>query len=86
MHISSGVAAGVGQTYVVAHVGRHWGGRVGMAETYQEGLLLSFEGHMTKTCKRVNTEPQGIPEALDRFFGKLIQCFTIFHDNNVHPM
>ena len=36
-----------------------------MAETYQEGILLTFEGHMTKTEKRPNTEPQGIPEALD---------------------
>ena len=44
-----------------------------MAETFQKGLFLMFEGHMTKTEKRPNTEPQGVPEALDRFFGKIIQ-------------
>ena len=36
-----------------------------MAETYQRGVFLTFEGHMTKTEKRPNTEPQGVPEALD---------------------
>ena len=49
-----------------------------MAETEQEGVFLTFEGHMTKTEKRPNTEPQGVPEALDRFFGKLIQFSMIF--------
>ena len=48
-----------------------------MAETYQRGVFLTFEGLMTKTEKRPNTEPQGIPEALGRFSGKLIQ-FSIF--------
>ena len=48
-----------------------------MAETYQKGVFLTFEGHMTKTQKRPNTEPQGVPEALDRFFGKVIQFSTI---------
>ena len=33
-----------------------------MAETYQEGVFSTFEGHMTKTEKRPNTEPQGVPE------------------------
>ena len=32
---------------------------------------------MAETEKRPNTEPQGVPEALDRFFGKLIQFSTI---------
>ena len=36
-----------------------------MAETFQKGLFLMFEGHTTKTEKRPNTEPQGVPEALD---------------------
>ena len=36
-----------------------------MAETYQRGAFLTFEGFMTKTEKRPNTEPQGVPEALD---------------------
>ena len=48
-----------------------------MAETYQEGVSLPFEGHVTKTQKWPNTEPQGVPETLDRFFGKLILFFTI---------
>ena len=48
-----------------------------LAETYQRGIFFTFEGHMIKTEKRSNTEPQGVPEALDRFFGKLIQFSTI---------
>ena len=36
-----------------------------MAETYQRGVFLTFEGLMTKTEKRPNTEPQGVPEALE---------------------
>ena len=44
-----------------------------MAETYREGVFLMLEGHMTETEKRPNTEPQGVPEALDRFFGKLLK-------------
>ena len=32
-----------------------------------------FESPTTKTQKRPNVEPQGVPEALDRFFGKIIQ-------------
>ena len=36
-----------------------------MAETYQRGVFLTFEGFMTKTEKGSNTEPQGVPEALD---------------------
>ena len=44
-----------------------------MTETEQEDVFLTFVGHMAKTEKRLNTEPQGVPEALDRFFGKLIQ-------------
>ncbi len=49
-----------------------------IAETYQRGMLYTFEGHMTKTEKRPNTEPQGVPEALDRFFGKIIRFSIIF--------
>ena len=33
----------------------------------EEGMFLTLEGHITKTQKRPNTEPQGVPEALDRF-------------------
>ena len=36
-----------------------------MAETYQRGVFLTFEGLMTKTEKRPSTEPQGVPEAVD---------------------
>ena len=41
-----------------------------MAETDQEDVFLTFEGHMIETEKQPNTEPQGIPEALElRTFG-----------------
>ena len=36
-----------------------------MAEAYQRGVFLTLAGLMTKTEKRPNTEPQGVPEALD---------------------
>ena len=36
-----------------------------MAQTYQRGVFLTFEGYMAETEKRTNTEPQGVPEALD---------------------
>ena len=36
-----------------------------MAETYQGGVFSTFEGQTTIEEKRVNTEPQGVPEALD---------------------
>ena len=36
-----------------------------MAEAYQRGVFLTFEGLMTKTEKRPSSEPQGVPEALD---------------------
>ena len=35
-----------------------------MAETYQLGEFLTFEGRMTKTEKLPNTEPHGVPGAL----------------------
>ena len=38
-------------------------------------MFLTFKGFMIKTQKRPNTEPQGIPEADDRFFGKVIYSF-----------
>ena len=38
-------------------------GRGGIAETFQKGMLSVFEGPNTKTQKRPNTEPQGVPEA-----------------------
>ena len=37
---------------------------------------------MIKTQKRPNTEPQGTPEADDRFFGKVIQFSTISMKHN----
>ena len=53
-----------------------------MAETYQEGVPLTFDAHMTKAEKLPDTEAQGVPEALDRFFGKLIQLIsTQLHDS-----
>ena len=36
-----------------------------LAETYQGGVFLTFEGHLTKTETRPHTEPQDVPEALD---------------------
>ena len=57
-----------------------------IAETYQRGVFLVFEGHMTKTEKRPNTEPQGVPEALDRFFGKIIQFSIFWVDNSLKPI
>ena len=53
-----------------------------MSGTYQEGMFLPFKGHMIKTQKRPNTEPQGVPEADDRLSGKLIQFSTISMKNN----
>ena len=39
--------------------------------------FLTFEDPNTKTQKRPNTEPQGVPEALDRFVGKVIRFSII---------
>ena len=36
-----------------------------LAEPHQGSVFLTFEGLMTKTETRRNTEPQGVPEALD---------------------
>ena len=44
-----------------------------MGETYQEVVFLTFGGQMTKAQKRPNTEPQGVPEVLNRLFGKLLK-------------
>ena len=49
-----------------------------MSGTYQEGMFLPFKGYMIKTQKRSNTEPHGVPEALDRFVGKVIEFSTIW--------
>ena len=54
-----------------------------IAETYQRSIFLTFKGQTTKTQKWPNTEPQGVPEALDRFFRKLIQFSTISVENNI---
>ena len=35
-----------------------------MVETIQKGVFLMFESPTTKTQKRPNTEPQGVPEAV----------------------
>ena len=51
-----------------------------MAEAYQQGVFLMFEGHMTKKQKRPHTKSQGIPETLNQFFAKLNQ----FSANSVH--
>ena len=44
-----------------------------IAETFQKAMFLVFESPKTKTQKLPNTEPQGVPEALERFGGKIIQ-------------
>ena len=49
-----------------------------MAETYQKAVIFRFKGYMIKTQKRSNTEPHGVPEALDRFVGKVIEFSTIW--------
>ena len=49
------------------------------AETYQRSMFLTFKGQTTKTQKWPSTNPQGMPEALPRFFGKLI----LFSTNSV---
>ena len=33
---------------------------------------------MVETHKRPNTEPQGVPEALDGFVGKVVEFFIIW--------
>ena len=47
-----------------------------MAETYQKAMFFSFKGYMIKTQKWPNTEPQGVPEALDGFVGKVVEFST----------
>ena len=47
-----------------------------MSGTYQKGGFFTFEGYMIQTQKRSNTEPHGVPEALDRFVGKVIEFST----------
>ena len=56
--------------------GAGWKGEV--AEARQKTMLFRFKGYMTKTQKRSNTEPHGVPEALDRFVGKVVQFSTIW--------
>ena len=47
-----------------------------MSGTYQEGVFFKFKGFMIKPQKRPDTEPHGIPEALDGFVGKVIEFST----------
>ena len=47
-----------------------------MSGTYQKGMFFYFEGYMVKTQKRSNTEPHGVPGALDRFVGKAVEFST----------
>ena len=54
------------------------GGRGGMSETYQKAVFFMFKGYMIETQKRSNTEPHGVPEALDRFVGKVVEFSTIW--------
>ena len=49
-----------------------------MSETYQKAVFFMFKGYMIKTQKRSNTEPHGIPEALDGFVGKVVEFSTIW--------
>ena len=46
-----------------------------------KGYVFTFKGYMVKTQKRPNTEPHGVPEALDRFVGKVIEFSTTWE----HP-
>ena len=73
-HISSGMAACIGHAHFAGRVGR----RGGVAETYQKAMFFKFKGYMIETQKRSNTEPHGIPEALDRFVGKVVEFSTIW--------
>ena len=45
-------------------------------------MFLTFKAYITKTQKRPNAEPQGVPETDDRLPGKLIQFSTISMKNN----
>ena len=52
------------------------GRRGGVAETYQKAMFFMFKGYMIKTQNRSNTEPHGVPEALDGFVGKVVEFST----------
>ena len=49
-----------------------------MSGTYKEAVFFNFKGFMINTQKRPNAEPHGVPEAIDRFVGKVIQFSTIW--------
>ena len=87
-HISSGTAVCTGHAHFVGPVrGAALGSQdhgffvVGwrnhhFAEACQKALFLRFKGYMVKTQKRSNTEPHGVPGALDRFVGKVVEFST----------
>ncbi len=41
--------------------------------------VFRFKGYKIKTQKRFNTEPHGVPEALDGFVGKVVEFSTIWN-------
>ena len=49
-----------------------------MSGTYQNAIFLTFKDSLIKTQKRSNTEPHGVPEALDGFVGKVVEFSTIW--------
>ena len=49
-----------------------------MVETYEKAVCFRFKGYMIETQKRSNTEPHGVPEALDGFVGKVFEFSTIW--------
>ena len=49
-----------------------------MSEAFQKAMFFKFKDYMIETQKRSNTEPHGVPEALDRFVGKVVQFSTIW--------
>ena len=49
-----------------------------MSETHQKAMFFRFKGYKIETQKRSNTEPHGVPEALDRFVGKVVEFSTIW--------
>ena len=57
-------------------VGAGWKGEI--AETYQTTMFFRFKGLMIETQKGSNAEPQGVPEALDGFVGKVVEFSTIW--------
>jgi hypothetical protein len=56
-----------------------------VAETFQKRVFFLIERPHGKIKKPPNAEPQGIPEALDRLVGMLIEFSTISRRQGLKP-